>query len=49
MKAKRSIIIRYSEAFKHQVIKEVEEGHSSCAVAHKKYVSCPKIFTIEVT
>lgn len=37
MKAERSIVIRYSEAFKHQVIKEVAEGHSSCAEAHKKY------------
>ncbi len=31
MKVKKSVVIRYSEAFKHQVIKEVEEGHCSCA------------------
>jgi len=37
MKVKKSVVIRYSEAFKHQVIKEVEEGHCSCAQAHKKY------------
>lgn len=37
MKVKRSVVIRYSEAFKHQVIKEVEEGHCSCAQAQKKY------------
>jgi transposase len=36
MKVKK-VVIRYSEAFKHQVIKEVEEGHCSCAQAHKKY------------
>lgn len=37
MKVEKRITIRYSEAFKHQVIKEVEEGHCSCAEAHKKY------------
>jgi transposase-like protein len=37
MKGKRSLVIRYSEAFKHQVIKEVEEGQCSCAQAQKKY------------
>jgi transposase-like protein len=37
MKVKKSVVIRYSEAFKHQVVKEVEEGHSSCAQAQKKY------------
>jgi len=30
MKVKRSVVIRYSEAFKHQVIKEVEEGYCNC-------------------
>jgi transposase-like protein len=37
MKIKRSIVIRYSEAFKHQVIKEVEEGHLTCEEARKRY------------
>jgi transposase-like protein len=37
MKTKRSIVIRYSEAFKHQVVKEVAEGHLSCFQAQKKY------------
>jgi transposase-like protein len=37
MKVKRSLVIRYSEAFKHQVIKEIEEGHCSSAQAQKKY------------
>ena len=37
MKVKRSLVIRYSEAFKHQVIKEVEEGQCSCSQAQKKY------------
>jgi transposase-like protein len=37
MKVKKSVVIRYSEAFKHQVIKEVEEGHCSCEQARKKY------------
>ena len=37
MKVKKSVVIRYSEAFKHQVIKEVEEGHCNCDQARKKY------------
>jgi transposase len=37
MKAKRSVVIRYSEAFKHQVVGEVEEGQSTCEAARKKY------------
>lgn len=37
MKVKKSVVIRYSEAFKHQVIKEVEEGHCNCFQAQKKY------------
>ena len=37
MKVKRSLVIRYSEAFKHQVIKEVEDGQCSCSQAQKKY------------
>lgn len=37
MKAKKSIVIRYSQAFKHQVVKEVEEGKLSCYQAQKKY------------
>jgi transposase-like protein len=37
MKTKERIVIRYSEAFKHQVIKEVEEGHCSCQQVRKKY------------
>lgn len=37
MRTKKSISIRYSEAFKNQVIKEVEEGHCSCQEARKKY------------
>jgi transposase-like protein len=37
MKVEKRVVIRYSEAFKHQVIKEVEDGHCSFADAHKKY------------
>ena len=37
MKNKKSVSIRYSEAFKNQVIKEVEEGHCSCHEAREKY------------
>src|SRR5688572_10433247 len=37
MKTKHSVSIRYSEAFKNQVIKEVEEGRYSCQEARKKY------------
>jgi transposase-like protein len=37
MKVKKRVVIRYSEAFKHQVVSEVEEGQCSCAEAHKKY------------
>jgi len=37
MKVKKSVVIRYSEAFKHQVVREVEEGQCSCAEAHRKY------------
>jgi transposase-like protein len=37
MKVKKSVVIRYSEAFKHQVIKEVEDGHCNCDQARKKY------------
>lgn len=36
MKTRKSISIRYSEAFKNQVIKEVESG-SSCQEVRKKY------------
>jgi transposase-like protein len=37
MKAKKSIVIRYSQAFKQQVIAEVEEGHLTCGEAQRKY------------
>ena len=37
MKGKKSVSIRYSEAFKNQVIKEVEEGSCSCQEVRKKY------------
>src|SRR5436190_9904248 len=37
MKVKKSIVIRYSEAFKHQVIREVESGHLTFLEARKKY------------
>ena|SRR5688500_9374325 len=37
MKIEKRVVIRYSEAFKHQVVKEVEDGHCTCAEAHKKY------------
>lgn len=37
MKNKKSVSIRYSEAFKNQVIKEVEEGYCSFQEARKKY------------
>ena len=37
MKNKKSVSIRYSEAFKNQVVKEVEEGNCSCEEARKKY------------
>lgn len=37
MKVKKSIVIRYSEAFKHQVIKEVEQGHYTIDQIRKKY------------
>ncbi len=37
MKTKQSVSIRYSEAFKNQVIKEVEGGNCSCEEARKKY------------
>jgi len=37
MKTKQSVSIRYSEAFKNQVIKEVEEGSCSCQEVRKKY------------
>ena len=37
MKRKNSVSIRYSEAFKHQVVNEVSEGRYSCQEARKKY------------
>lgn len=37
MKKTKKVTFRYSEAFKHQVVKEVEEGHLSCHQASKKY------------
>lgn len=37
MSLKRSIVVRYSSAFKHQVVKEIEEGHLSIEEARKKY------------
>ena len=37
MKRKRSIVIRYSEAFKHQIVNEIEEGHLTCEQARQKY------------
>lgn len=36
MNSRRNVSIRYSEAFKHQVIREVEAG-SSCEYVRKKY------------
>ena len=37
MKPKKSIVIRYSDAFKQQVVSEVEEGRLTCAAAQRKY------------
>lgn len=37
MKVEKSVVIRYSESFKHQVVKEVEEGKCNCEQARKKY------------
>jgi transposase-like protein len=37
MKPKKSIVIRYSQAFKQQVVGEVEEGRLTCSQATKKY------------
>jgi transposase-like protein len=37
MKVQKSVVIRYSQAFKHQVVKEVEEGQFTCAQAQKRY------------
>src|SRR5688572_9118614 len=37
MKVKKSVVIRYSKDFKHQVINEVEEGQCNCEQARKKY------------
>ena len=37
MKAKQVVSLRYSEAFKNQVIKEVEEGRCTCQEARRKY------------
>lgn len=37
MNSKRARVIRYSEAFKHQVIKEVEEGHRSIDQVRRAY------------
>lgn len=37
MKVKKTIVFRYSQAFKHQVIHEIEQGECSIADARKKY------------
>ena len=37
MKAQRRIIYRYSEAFKSQVVKEIEDGLSTITEVKKKY------------
>lgn len=37
MKLKRKVTIRYSEAFKHQVVNEVSQGQLSCQDAKHKY------------
>jgi len=37
MYSRRVKVIRYSEAFKHQVIKEVEEGHRSIDQIRRAY------------
>lgn len=37
MKTKKKVTIRYSEAFKHQVVNEVSQGHLSCQEAKSKY------------
>jgi len=36
MKSRKNVAIRYSEAFKHQIVSEVEAG-SSCEHVRKKY------------
>ena len=37
MNSRKNVAIRYSEAFKHQVISEVESGSSSIDEVRKKY------------
>jgi len=37
MNSRKNVAIRYSEAFKHQVINEVESGRSSIDEVRKKY------------
>jgi transposase-like protein len=37
MRKKNLVFVRYSEAFKHQVIKEVEDGYCSIEQARQKY------------
>jgi transposase-like protein len=37
MRINKSIVIRYSQAFKQQVVKDVEEGFLSCEQARRKY------------
>lgn len=37
MNSRKNVAIRYSEAFKHQVINEVESGSSSIEEVRKKY------------
>jgi transposase len=37
MKVKKTLVIRYSQSFKQQVIQEVESGELTCAEAHRKY------------
>ena len=37
MKAQRKVVIRYSEAFKQQVIEEVESGRLTVSQARRKY------------
>jgi transposase-like protein len=37
MNSRKNVAIRYSEAFKHQVINEVESGSSSIDEVRKKY------------
>jgi transposase len=37
MNLKKRVVLRYSEAFKHQIIKEIEDGQSTLYQAQIKY------------